>query len=303
MKVENLTEEEHNQPEVVEQPKQKAEIHSLYIRAAKWLKKRDTAEAKLTEICPLITAVKFPRQKAADFAHVHFKCAEDKDEAYGVLKKHPEVTVQPNRRDNPKAVEKVVQKNKERKRAKEELKTMIKRTEKAERDLVITDRIFLKGLPIKMNEAELKIEFPEAINFRFQSENGKNPGTRNVIIKFPTPKEALIYNKQTFSMQGQNVSAFLYFSRAQKKNLTKNNIGRSNDLRAKAPKKENVQEKNTQKKAVSVAKKSEKKTKAKNPTSGKETKKTLQKTNKSKPEFSKTQKAPLIKRKKTTKAN
>lgn len=185
---------------------------SLYVRAAKWLKDRDAALSRFQAINPKIKAVRHPRQKSADYCFIDFASVADRDQVFGELKAHSELTVKQATKDVPELVERrktKISEQREKKKQARDLKRHIEKLSKKEKKekQQFSTEIIIWNVPAGATKADLKAHFPASIDVRM-SKKGKSPAQRRApkkslatIVVFATPRDAFAAAQQTVEVQ------------------------------------------------------------------------------------------------------
>lgn len=193
---------------------------SLYVRAANWLKNRETALSRFQAINPKIKAVRHPRQKSADFCFIDFASIADRDLVFAELKTNSELTVKQVSKDVPQLLERRIRKineHREKKKQARELKRHIeklKKNEKKQQPQVSTE-VMVWNVPAGTTKADLKVHFPDCIDVRL-NRKGKSPAQRRAwkkqstaTVVFATPREAFAAAQQTVEVQESKLKVTL----------------------------------------------------------------------------------------------
>lgn len=199
---------------------------SLYIRAANWLKNRDTVLGRFQEIHPKIQAVRHPRQKSADFCFIDFASIADRDQAFKELKGHADLTVKAATVDVPKLLDRRVQKvneYREKKKEARKLKRELGRKNKSadKKPKATSTEIIITNVPVGVTVAELKTHFPECINARIHKKKNREkdqpkPKSHSAVVTFATPKDAKNASRQQIELQERKLFIRLNMDRKQK---------------------------------------------------------------------------------------
>lgn len=188
---------------------------SLYVRAANWLKNRDTVLSRFQEIHPKIQAVRHPRQKSADFCFIEFASIADRDQAYKELKGHADLKVKPATVDVPELLDQRIKKineNREKRSEARKLKRELGKIKKTvdKKPTAMSTEIIVSNVPEGVTLAELKTHFPDCINARLNKMNKREKSqsklkTHSVIVTFAIPKHALSATQQKIELHERKV--------------------------------------------------------------------------------------------------